>query len=165
MDRNRFRFHTVWELPAPPDAVRAVLERAGDYPRWWPQIREVVPLGEGAAAARIRSVLPYEIRITARALRRDPAAGVLELEMEGDLTGRARWRLTAHGDGTRAVFDQEVVVRRPLLRRLTPLARPLLRANHTLMMRAGRRGLTALLRRGGPRRAPDPGTREGLGGR
>ncbi|GLF96350.1 SRPBCC family protein [Streptomyces yaizuensis] len=148
MDRDHYRFHSVWELPADPAAVFAVLERAADYPRWWPQVRAVRPLAGDAAAARIRSVLPYEIRVTARARRRDPAAGVLELGMTGDLAGWARWTVLAHGAGTRVLFDQEVEVRRPLLRRLAPLCRPALRANHALMMRAGRRGLTELLRSG-----------------
>ncbi|ANW21074.1 SRPBCC family protein [Streptomyces clavuligerus] len=149
MDWSRFRFHSVWDLPGPPDAVFAVLERAADYPRWWPGMREVVPLDGDRAAARVRAVLPYEIRIVARPLRRDPGAGVLLLGMDGDLAGWARWTVTGHGAGTRAVFDQEVEVMRPLLRRLAPFARPAFSANHALLMRSGRRALTARLRAAG----------------
>ena len=79
---------------------------------------------------------------------RDPGAGVLEIAMRGDLAGWARWTVRARGGGTRAVFEQDVEVRKPLLRRLALLGRPLFLANHALMMRAGRRGLAAWLARG-----------------
>ncbi|TXS51390.1 SRPBCC family protein [Streptomyces sp. t39] len=145
MDWCRYRFRSVWELPAAPDAVFRVLERAEDYPRWWPQVREVVPRSPESGTARFRSVLPYDLRVTVRARRRDPASGVLEVAMEGDLVGWSRWSLTAWEDGTRALYEQEVEVRRPLMRRLALPCRPLFRANHALMMRGGRKGLTAHL--------------------
>ncbi|QDY75899.1 SRPBCC family protein [Streptomyces qinzhouensis] len=148
MDRFRYRFRSVWDLDAPPGSVLAVLARPADYPRWWPQVREVTLLGEDRGTVRVRSLLPYELNLGVRAVRSDLAAGVLEITMYGDLDGRARWTVTAHGRGSRAVYEQEVEVRRPLLRRLTGPARPLLRANHALMMRSGRRGLTAYLRTG-----------------
>ncbi len=76
-----------------------------------------------------------------RKTRRDPAAGVLEVTLSGDIDGWARWTVTADGSGTLARYDQEVRVRKPLLRRLAVPGRPLFRLNHRLMMRAGRRGL------------------------
>ncbi|MEU6276207.1 SRPBCC family protein [Streptomyces populi] len=145
MDWTHYRFRTVWELPAPPADVYAVLERVEAYPRWWPQVREVRPVDEHSAVIRIRSVLPYDITVTARTARRDPEACVLEIGMSGDLDGWARWTLAAAGPGTRARYDQEVHVTTPLLRRLAVPGRPFFRANHALMMRAGRRGLQARL--------------------
>ncbi|MEU8758369.1 SRPBCC family protein [Streptomyces sp. NPDC048659] len=147
MDWCRYRFRSVWCLAAPPDTVYAVLERAEEYPRWWPQVREVVPRDERSGTARFRSLLPYDLVVTAEARRRDPGARVLEVALGGDLVGWARWTLLADGAaGTRAVYEQEVEVRAPLMRALAVPARPLFRANHALMMRGGRRGLAALLR-------------------
>ncbi|MGW1023493.1 SRPBCC family protein [Streptomyces sp. NPDC002577] len=147
MDWCRYRFRSVWNLPAPPAEVYAVLERAQEYPRWWPQVREVTPLGDRVGVARFRSVLPYDLVVTAHERRRDPAAGVLEIGMTGDLEGWARWTLgpAPGGTGTRACYDQEVEVCKPVMRRLAVPARGLFRVNHALMMRGGRRGLTALL--------------------
>lgn len=87
MDWCRYRFRCVWRLAAAPDDVYAVLERGEEYPRWWPQVREVVPLDDTTGTARFRSLLPYDLVVTARAVRRDPAARVLEVGLGGDLEG------------------------------------------------------------------------------
>ncbi|NUK97083.1 polyketide cyclase [Streptomyces lunaelactis] len=147
MNWSHFRFRTVWDLTARPDAVYAVLERAEDYPLWWPQVREVIAVDEHTSTARFRSFLPYDLLVTARAQRHDPSDGVLEAGMEGDLEGWARWTLKEDGSGTRAVYEQGVEVRKPLMRRLALPCRPVFVANHAAMMRGGRRGLTAYLGR------------------
>ncbi|GAB7034665.1 SRPBCC family protein [Streptomyces sp. NPDC021749] len=144
---HRYRFRSVWLLDAPPAVVYAVLERAESYPQWWPQVREVTRLDDRTGTARFRSLLPYDLTVVAVERVRDPGAGVLEIAMRGDLAGRARWTVVPGAGGTRAVFEQDVEVRKPLMRRIGLLARPLFRANHALMMRAGRRGLAGWLAR------------------
>ncbi|MEU1483446.1 SRPBCC family protein [Streptomyces sp. NPDC005752] len=145
MDWNHYRFRNVWDLPAPPDTVYAALERAEDYPRWWPQVRVVDRVDDTAATARIRSVLPYDLVMTLRQRRSDPVARTLEAVMSGDLEGWARWTVAPHHGGSRIVYEQESDVRRAVLRRLAVPGRLVFRANHALMMRAGRRGLRAWL--------------------
>ncbi|MFD9498388.1 SRPBCC family protein [Streptomyces sp. NPDC060035] len=145
MDWNHYRFRHVWDLPAAPDTVYAALERAEDYPRWWPQVREITPVDDTTATTRFRSLLPYDLVVTLRQSRRDPASRILQAAMTGDLDGWVRWTVTPHDGGSRAVYEQEAVVRRTLLRRLAVPGRLVFRANHTLMMRAGRRGLAARL--------------------
>ncbi|WP_134653277.1 SRPBCC family protein [Streptomyces sp. H23] len=146
MDWNHYRFRSLWALPAPaPDVYRA-LERIEDYPRWWPQVREVTRRDDTSGVLRVRSLLPYDLTTVLREGRRDPAARVLEVVMSGDMEGWARWTVASHGSGTLVRYDQEVVVGKPLLRRLAVPGRPLFRANHRLMMRAGRRGLAAHLK-------------------
>ncbi|MEU9607790.1 SRPBCC family protein [Streptomyces sp. NPDC048057] len=145
MDWNRYRFRARWDLAAEPGTVYEVLARAEEYPRWWPQVRSVTALSDDTGVVRLRSALPYELTITVRAVRQDPAAGVLEVAMRGDLVGWARWTVTRGGAGTRVRYDQEVEAHKPSMRRLAVPGRPLFRANHAVMMRAGRRGLVALL--------------------
>ncbi|MFF0287250.1 SRPBCC family protein [Streptomyces sp. NPDC005262] len=145
MDWSHYRFVSTWDVSAPPAAVYGVLERAEEYPRWWPQIREVATVDDATGSMRIRSFLPYDLVMTVRESRRDPAAGVLEVTLDGDLDGWARWTVTAHGTGTRATYEQEVEVRRTMMRLLAVPGRAVFRANHALMMRAGRRGLVARL--------------------
>ncbi|MEU2118288.1 SRPBCC family protein [Streptomyces sp. NPDC016459] len=145
MDWCHYRFRSVWRLAAPPDDVYGVLERPEEYPRWWPQVREVVRVDDTTGTARFRSLLPYEIAVTVQARRSDPAARVLEVALGGDLDGRVRWTVTPEGTGTRVVYEQEVEVRARLLRTLAVPGRPLFRLNHALMMRGGRRGLATHL--------------------
>ncbi|MFD9095377.1 SRPBCC family protein [Streptomyces collinus] len=146
MDWNHYRFHSRWSLPAPPATVYAALERPEGYPHWWPQVRTVNRLDDATGVLTIRSALPYAMTFTARTTRRDPAAGVLAVALSGDIEGWARWTVTAEGPGTLARYDQEVDVRKPLLRLLAVPGRPVFRVNHRLMMRAGRRGLLRHLR-------------------
>lgn len=145
MDWTRYRFRSLWPLPVPPGTAYEVLERVEDYPRWWPQVREVTRRDDTSGVLRIRSVLPYDLTFTAHAVRRDRAAGVLQTAMTGDIDGWARWTVTAEGSGTLARYDQVVEVHKALLRRFAVPGRPVFLANHRLMMRAGRRGLLAYL--------------------
>ncbi|MFI5863141.1 SRPBCC family protein [Streptomyces sp. NPDC051546] len=143
---TRYRFRSVWDLDAAPARVYAVLEHPESYPLWWPQIRAVAPAADGSSGtAFIRSALPYTLRVSAAELLRDPVRGILEVALLGDLEGWARWTVRPRPGGTRALYEQEVEVRRPLMRLLAFPGRPVFRLNHTLMMRAGRRGLAAHL--------------------
>lgn len=153
MDWSRYRFRSLWRIAAAPEAVYALLERPHEYPAWWPQVREARQTGESSGALRFRSLLPYDLSVTVHELRRDPRARVLEAALYGDLEGWVRWTAAVDGagGGTRLLFEEDVVVNKPLLRRLAVPCRPLLRANHALMMRQGRRGMAAALRaRGAP---------------
>ena len=141
MDWTHYRFLSLWRLPYGVAAVYRALERVEDYPDWWPQVRSVSRLNDTTGVITIRSVLPYDMTFTARETRRDPGAGLLEIAMTGDIEGWARWTVAADGTGTLARYDQVVDVNKPLLRRLAVPGRPFFRANHRLMMGAGRRGL------------------------
>jgi len=144
-DRNHYRFRSEWRLPATPDAVYAALEDLEHYPDWWREVRTVEQVDERTARLTCRATLPYDLVFTTQQARRDPDARVLEATLRGDLDGFSRWTISAEGDGALAVFEEEVEAMKPLLRALAPVARPVFRLNHSLMMRHGRSGLTARL--------------------
>ncbi|QLH25197.1 SRPBCC family protein [Streptomyces sp. Rer75] len=154
MDWCHYRFRSRWDLDAPPAAVFAALADGDGYPRWWPQVREVRRIDDRTGMARFRSLVPFDLRLTVTEAHRDAARGTLRITLSGDLEGWARWTVTARGAGTRALFEQDVVARKPLLRRFAVLGRPLFRANHALMMRAGCRGLRARMLDRRPGRNP-----------
>jgi uncharacterized protein YndB with AHSA1/START domain len=145
MDWNAYRFVSTWRLGASPGDVYRVLKDVDSYPLWWPEIRCVRRLDDRRAELAARSLLPYDLVFVTEESRQDPAAGVLEASMTGDLEGFSRWTVTSAGDGTRAVFEEQVVARKELLRRLAYVARPAFQANHALMMLHGRRGLGVYL--------------------
>jgi hypothetical protein len=147
MDWSQYRFRSAWHLDAEPEAVYRVLERADDYPAWWPQVREVRQTGDTTGILRFRSVLPYDLVVSAVSVRQDPQARILEAAMAGDLEGWFRWTVGPgiRRVGTHLLYEQEVLVRKPLMRLLSVPCRPLFLANHALMMRGGRLGLLARL--------------------
>ncbi len=145
MDLNRYRFHSRWELPAAPGAVYRVLEDVPGYPHWWREVREVRRTGETEGVLRFRSLLPYDLRVTARVSRQDPDARLIEAALGGDLVGTLVWRVGAVPGGARVDFEQDVRVTSRMMRLLAVPGRPFFRANHALMMRSGRAGLARLL--------------------
>ncbi|NUT50673.1 MAG: polyketide cyclase [Saccharothrix sp.] len=145
MGLNSYRFRSVWSVEVPPARAFEVLADLGSYPRWWREVRAARQVGEAAAELRCRSVLPYDLVFEAHHSAKEPELGLLRADLVGDLDGTASWLILPDGAGSRLVYDQEVVVRKRLLRALAPVGRPLLRINHELMMRSGRRGLRDFL--------------------
>lgn len=145
MGDSFYAFRSTWQLTASPDDVYRALERLPDYPLWWPQVKAVHPRGDDTFELRCRASLPYDLVFTTRQAVRDPSARVLEATLAGDLDGFSRWTIGALPAGTEAVFEEEVVATKPLLRKLEPVARPAFKANHSRMMRDGERGLRTYL--------------------
>ncbi len=137
-----FVFEQTWSVPAPPEEVYAVLADPEGYPRWWPEVRGAGRVDGERGRVRIRSRLPYTLDLVLTRQVEDPVTRVLRVSIEGDLRGWAQWRVEAHGSGgTLARYDQEAVVAVRGLSRWARLVGPLLRANHSAMMRSGERGL------------------------
>lgn len=115
------------------------------YQSWWPQVREIHRIDDDSFRVRIRSLLPYILDLVLARAVQDETAGILRVNIGGDLQGWSAWQLSAEGTGTLAQFSQEVEVTASVLRRAPSAVRPLLRANHTYMMRSGERGLSDYL--------------------
>lgn len=114
----------------------------GRYPCWWPEVRAVARIDAETAWLVCRSRLPYSLDLIARATSQQVPR--LEVALEGDLVGFARFDLAPIGQGerTQVGFSQQVQAR-GLLAVASLLARPLLRWNHRLMMRSCHRGLAS----------------------
>lgn len=141
MDVNAYRFLSRWNVPGDRELVYEVLADLGSYPQWWPQVRSVEQYDDETALVVVRSFLPYALRVLTKSAREDRDAGVLEARLSGDVDGWSRWTVPTVGAPGPLVYEQVVVARRELLRRLGPAARPFFRLNHAVMMSAGERGL------------------------
>ena len=142
---RRFSFASSHRLAAPRDAVFEVLRDAERWPQWWPQIRSVTAYDDTHGRTEIRSILPMTLRIELTSERTDRESGVLRATLTGDLVGWSQFAMRADGPAaTWLDYTQEVEVQLTGLRgRLAGwrLLRPVLVANHALMMRSGMRGL------------------------
>jgi len=139
-----YRFRDEWSVPGSQDAVQAVLVDLEHYVTWWPEVRAVAKLGADDAVVICRSRLPYSLELRLTAVHREPH--LLEVRIDGDLSGHARWQLGPDPLGTRLVFDQQVQVRNRALALASYVARPLLIWNHHRMMRSCIDGLTRVVR-------------------
>ena len=138
-------FRSEWRLPAGPDEVYAALQDVERYPAWWPQVIGVRRIDDLRGEMKVRSRLPYTLTVVLRREVEDPVARVLRATLDGDMTGMSQWTVSASDSGSLAVFDEAVNMRRRTIRTAGRLARPALVLNHSLMMRAGERGLRSYL--------------------
>jgi uncharacterized protein YndB with AHSA1/START domain len=98
------------QITASPQETMALLSDAGRWPEWYPGMTELkitspFPEAGGTVAFKVKSA-GLSLPVTERVLDYQP--GELHLfQMEGTLSGRARWEVTPEGDGTRltTTFD------------------------------------------------------------
>ncbi len=79
----------------------------------------------------------------------------------GDLEGTGTWRLHEFEGGTAVSYDWRVRAGKPLIRRFSPVVKPLFRANHNWVMRRGEGALQRWL--ANPRRVARVGAAERAG--
>jgi uncharacterized protein YndB with AHSA1/START domain/quercetin dioxygenase-like cupin family protein len=142
---SEYEFVDEWDVAAPPEAVYDALADARTYPRWWrPTYLDVQADGPPAVGAvsrhRFKGRLPYVLKVRSRITRHEPPH-VVSTEVDGDLRGQGTWTLTQTDAGTHVRFDWRVFADRPLLRLLTPIARPAFRANHAWAIARAMEGL------------------------
>jgi hypothetical protein len=146
----RYSFLTTWILDAPRAAVWDAIHDVERWPEWWRGVRSVVELergdeqGIGAVYAHEwRSVIPYPVRFRTRITRIVPQH-LIEAEADGELAGSGRWRL--HGDGDTVVtYEWDVRTTRPWMNLVAPVARPIFRWNHNVVMHHGGECLAGVL--------------------
>jgi hypothetical protein len=136
-----YEFRHTLELAADPVAVQATLVDLEYFGSWWPQVRAVASLGDDDALVVCRSVLPYNLELHLHAERREP--GLLRVAIEGPIRGTAQWVLTPVPGGTRLEFEQRVRAEAPAFVLASYVLKPLLRWNHSRMMRGANEGLLA----------------------
>lgn len=144
-----WRFAHDWLVPAPVEDVYAVCAAVDAYPTWWGEIRAVERVDDASGEVRVRSVLPYTLRLLITREVDDPEAGRLRVRLARDLTGWAEFGIADGPNGVAVVaFRQEVELTAPGLRHVAGLMAPALRANHAVMMRSCRDGMVRTLARG-----------------
>jgi mannose-6-phosphate isomerase-like protein (cupin superfamily) len=141
---SEYRFLDKWFIPHPIDTVFEALLHGQDYPKWWGEAwKRVTPIGESAATmigAKTEVIaggfLPYTITLELEVAHIERPT-MIAVVSRGDLEGTGTWRLHEFEGGTAVSYDWRVRAGKPLIRRFSPLFKPLFRANHNWVMRRG----------------------------
>jgi len=152
---NDYSFRNVWSVRAATARVFDALVDLANYPAWWPDIRAVTRVDDDTAEVTCRALLPYALTFRLHRAEQDERSGRMRVDMTGDLEGYCQGVVAEHrSEGALLAISQRVMVNKRLLRTFAPIARPLFRANHAVMMHRGQRGfrnyLTPATRPGSP---------------
>lgn len=149
-----YRFVTEWDLVGTAREVADVLADPLELPRWWPSVylavAELTPGGEGGVGRRMvlltKGWLPYTLSWSFRVVESRYPHG-FTLEAEGDFEGSGVWSIEERGVWAHVTYDWHIEAKKPLLRFLSPMARPVFAANHRWAMRQGEESLKLELAR------------------
>jgi uncharacterized protein YndB with AHSA1/START domain len=145
-----YSFLTTWILDAPRGNVWDAIYEIEQWPAWWRGVRRVDKLepgnGDGVGALyrhEWRSVIPYPVRFETR-ITSVERPFLIEARADGELAGTGRWRFF-DGRETAVTYEWNVQTTRPWMNFLAPIARPVFRWNHNVVMHQGAQGLADLL--------------------
>ncbi len=145
-----YAFLTTWVLDAPREDVWQAVYEIERWPEWWQGVCKVEQVEDGDANGigalyrhEWRSVIPYPVRFEAR-ITRIERPYLIEADAEGELAGTGRWRFF-DGRETAVTYEWNVRTTRPWMNFVAPLAGPVFRWNHNVVMHQGGEGLAALL--------------------
>jgi len=148
-----YSFVTRWRIEASLEQVWDAVYQAEQWPRWWKGVEQVLELesarGENGVGALRRftwkSRLPYRLTFQMRVTRVMPHQ-LIESSAEGELEGTGRWTFSGNGKETAVRYDWNVRTTKLWMNLLAPVARPLFKWNHDVVMKQGEEGLRRLLK-------------------
>jgi hypothetical protein len=151
---NNYHFITHWRVQGTLEEVTAIIADAPALSRWWPavylDVQELAP-GDATGVGRVISLytkgwLSYTLRWQFRVSEIVPLCS-LTLEADGDFVGRGIWTFAQDGLWVNLTYDWKIEARKPLLRALSFLFKPIFSANHRWAMTTGEESLRLELAR------------------
>ncbi|MBI3953944.1 MAG: SRPBCC family protein [Chloroflexi bacterium] len=146
-----YEFVTVWRIKAPIKSVWNEIYHAEVWPTWWKGVESVVEVrkGDERGVGSIhsytwKSKLPYRLTFAMQTVRVEPPV-LLEGVASGELEGRGLWQLSSQGSETIARYDWKVQTTQRWMNLLAPIARPVFKWNHDVVMSWGATGLAKRL--------------------
>lgn len=145
-----YRFVDTWVVPAP---IERVYDAIGDvlaYERWWTDFvvratgDEPPPEPGKSNELLVKAYLPYTVNFVLTVVEAERPRRILS-SLSKDFDGSGEWTLEEEDGVTTATLDWRPTVNHPLIRRLSPVLRPLFRSNHNWAMRHGERQIREYL--------------------
>ena len=147
----QYEFVTLWNFKAPQEEVWDLIFHSEQWPEWWPGVEKVERIKDGNASHvgaihryTWKSKLPYRLIFEMETARVDPPS-LIEGRAIGELQGQGRWQLSNDGETTTVRYDWNVETTKAWMNYLAPIARPVFKWNHDVVMGWGREGLAKRL--------------------
>lgn len=156
MAAHEYHFVTHWRVHGTIEEVGRIIGDATSLPLWWPAVYldvQVLKAGDANGVGTelelyTKGWLPYTLRWQLRVVDVEPMRSVT-IASRGDFVGRGIWTFAQDGEWVDVTYEWEIQAEKPLLRRLSPVLKPIFAANHRWAMRTGEESLRLeLLRRG-----------------
>jgi len=142
-----YEFVTIWRVKAPLEQVWDLIFHSKNWPEWWRSVEKVEKLKDGDAnhigaihRYTWKSKLPYRLIFEMESTRVLPMS-LIEGQAIGELQGTGRWQLSSDGEMTTIRYDWKVETTKAWMNLLSPVARPLFKWNHDVVMGWGGEGL------------------------
>ncbi|MDT7604912.1 MAG: hypothetical protein QOF61_2909 [Acidobacteriota bacterium] len=155
MSLTDYHFVSRWRVEGTTvEEVSDILGDAEGLARWWRSVYlkvETLEPGDERGVGKLvrlhtKGWLPYTLRWEFRNIESRYPHGYT-VEAIGDLEGRGRWTFEQDGAFVNMDYDWRVRARKPLLRALSFLLKPVFAANHRWAMRRGEESLKLELAR------------------
>jgi hypothetical protein len=144
---SNYEFVTTWRFDAPLVKVWDEIKHSENWSEWWKGVQSVVEIkpGDVDGLGSIRrstwkSALPYTLEFDSEIIR-IAHLKLIETRAFGELDGMGLWQFFDENGGTRVQYDWRVRTTRPWMNFIAPLARPVFRWNHNVIMGWGEMGL------------------------
>ncbi len=148
-----YEFTTVWKTEAPIEQVWERIYHSERWPKWWRGVLSVEELKEGddlgvGSIKRYawRGILPYTLVFDVETVEVLPHKKIVGNAL-GDLEGRGVFTLNDDNGVVIMRYDWGVDTNKNWMNLMAPLARPLFKWNHDVIMRSGAEGLSKVLDR------------------
>lgn len=135
-----FEFVTLWQFKAALKPIWDCIFDSGQWPEWWKGvervdvIREGRPDSVGKCTKQVwKSALPYRLRFDIEVTRIEPMK-VIEVASRGELSGVGIMSFSTQGDDVTVRFDWRVDTTTWWMNLIAPVAAPLFRWNHGVIM-------------------------------
>jgi uncharacterized protein YndB with AHSA1/START domain len=165
MASSKYHFVTNWLVDATADEVYDILKQNQQLPDWWPAVYLDVKILEQGNANGVGKLvelytkgwLPYTLRWQYRVLEVQKPH-TIRIEAIGDFIGKGLWTLENTESGQcKMTYDWQIEAKKPILKKLSWLMKPLFSFNHLWAMQQGEESLKLqILRQRGVSNVPAP---------
>ncbi|MFO0937128.1 MAG: SRPBCC family protein [Gemmataceae bacterium] len=145
---SQYKFVTKWQIQGEVSSVWNQLANPESWPVWWKGVKRVKLIQPGidtlgTDAVReytFRSFLPYSLTFTMKTTRIEFMKSIEGVAF-GELEGVGKWELSSESGVTLIRYDWHVKANKKWMRLLSPIARPVFKLNHDVIMNWGQIGL------------------------